>query len=99
METVYADELYEFLSEMVATAHSHGDEEVERRIDQARRQYKVPLTTGKYLAMPLTSEFLGESMAALRDVLEKAGHLFTSEQISRAQEYAESIKRQWFSPR
>jgi hypothetical protein len=52
METVYADKLYEFLTEMAATAQSHGDEDVVRRIDKARRNYMAPLPTGKYLQLP-----------------------------------------------
>lgn len=89
METVYADKLYEFLTEMAATAQSHGDDGAVQRIDKARR----------YFRPPVTSEFLGESMLALREVLERSGSLFTLKQTSKATEYADAIKQQWFSPR
>lgn len=99
MDKVYADKLYEFLTEMLTTAQSMGNREVVQRIDAARKHYLVPLPAGKYFRPPLTSEFLGESMLALREVLEKAGSLFTAEQTGLALEYVESIRQQWFSDR
>lgn len=88
MEKVYADKLYAFLSEMVSAAQVQGDQVAARRIDVARKHYMIPLT----------SEFLGESMLALRQVLETSRSLFTPEQASQAEAYADTIKRQWFSP-
>jgi len=58
-----------------------------RRIDVARKHYLIPLT----------SEFLGESMVALREVLNASRTLFTSEQASQARWYVDAIKQQWFS--
>ena len=89
METVYADKLYAFLTEMAAAAQAHGDREAVRRIDIARKHYMIPLT----------SEFLGQSMVALRELLDTSRLLFTSEQASQAKEYVDVIKQQWFSPR
>lgn len=97
MDRIYADKLYEFLSELVATAQSQGDEQVVQRIDRARKHYMIPLPTGEYFRLPLTSEFLGESMLALREVLAGSKALLTPEQTSTAREYADTIKRQWFS--
>ena len=97
METVYADKLYEFLTVMVATAQSQGDQVVVSRLDVARKHYMIPLPTGKYFRLPLTSEFLGESMVALREVLDTSRSLFTPEQASQAKEYVDAIKQQWFS--
>jgi len=99
MDTVYADKLYEFLTEMVASAEARGDQEVVSRIDTARKHYMIPLPNGKFFRPPLTSEFLGESMVALREVLDTSRSLFTPEQASQAKEYVDSIKQQWFSPR
>lgn len=99
MEPIYADKLYEFLTEMLATAQSQGDEEAAQRIDRARKHYMVPLQGGKTLRPPVTSEFLGESMLALRDVLARSRKVFSSMQIEEAGEYADSIKQQWFSRR
>jgi hypothetical protein len=87
METVYADKLYEFLTEMIATAQSQRDQEAVRRLDVARKHYMIPLT----------SEFLGESMVALREVLDMSRSLFTPEQASQANEYMVAIEQQWFS--
>lgn len=87
METVYADKLYEFLTDLMVTAQSQQDDETAQRIDRARKFYVIPLT----------SEFLGESMFALREVLGCSKTLFTPEQTSKAQEYADAIRQQWFS--
>jgi hypothetical protein len=56
---VYADKLYEIVTERAATAQAQGDQEVVRRIDTARKHYMIQVPTGKYLRLPLTSEFLG----------------------------------------
>jgi len=76
METVYADKLYAFLTEMAAAAHASGNQEAVLRIDFAMKHY----------TFPLTSEFLGESMLALRELLNTSQLLFTSEQASQAKE-------------
>ena len=89
METVYADKLYAFLTEIAVAAEAQGDQVAVRRIDVAKRHYMIPLT----------SEFLGESMVALREVLETSRWLFTPEQARQAKDYVDAIKQQWFSPR
>ena len=89
MEAVYADKLYAFLTELMEAAQAQGDQEAVRRIDFARKHYLIPLT----------SEFLGESMVALRELLDTSGLLLTSEQASQAKEYVKAIKQQWFSQR
>lgn len=99
METVYADKLYAFLTEMAAAAQAQGNQNVVQRIEIARKHYMIPLPTGKFFRLPLTSEFLGESMVALREVLDTSRSLFTPQQVSQAKEYVDSIKQQWFSPR
>ena len=88
MGKVYADKLYAFLTEMVTAAQVQGDQVAARRIDVARKHYMIPLT----------SEFLGESMLALREVLETSRTLFTPEQAREAKAYVDAIKQQWFSP-
>jgi hypothetical protein len=89
METVYADKLYAFLTELAEAAQAQGNQEAVRRIDFARKHY----------GNPLTSEFLGESMVALRELLDTSESMFTFEQASQAKEYVDAIKQQWFSPR
>ena len=97
MEPVYADKLYEFLTEIAEAAKSRGDQQVAQSIDVAMKHYMIPLPTGKNFRLPLTSEFLGESMVALREALDKSRSLFSPEQASLAEEYVDSIKQQWFS--
>lgn len=99
MEIVYADKLYEFLTDMMATAQSQSDHKAVERLDRARKQYAIPLPDGKSFRLPLTSEFLGESMAALQEVLECSKTIFAPEQASKAREYADVIKQRWFSHR
>ena len=97
METVYSDKLFEFLTEIMETAKSQEKYEIAQRIDCARRQYMIILPDGKYFRLPLTSEFLGEGMAALQELLSNSPSLLSSEQIRIAKDYVESIKKQWFS--
>lgn len=98
METVYADQLYEFLTEIVETAESGGNQDIVRRVDDARKHYVIQLRDGKSHRLPLTSEFLGESMLALREVLEEWPSILSPTQAKQARKYADLIRRQWFSP-
>jgi hypothetical protein len=98
METVYADKLYEFLTEMAEVARSQREQEVARRIDAARYYYMIPRADGGYFRPTLTSEFYGEAMVALEEALQKSKSMFTAEQISLAKEYVDAIKEKWFRP-
>ena len=98
METVYADKLFEFLTELTETARSQCKQEIAGRIEAARKYYTIALPSGRYFHLPLTSEFLGESMDALQEVPKDSRSVFTPEQICKAGEYVEAIRQQWFSP-
>jgi len=87
MPTIYADRLYRFLAELGESANSHNLLAAGERIEFAKRHYVVPLT----------SEFLGVSMLALKDILSEHREILTTEQITRAEEYVTEIKRQFFS--
>jgi predicted ATPase len=51
----------------------------------------------KYYLLPLTSEFLGESMLALESLLARSPLWLSREQASQARRYVDSIRSQWFS--
>jgi hypothetical protein len=84
---IYADRLFEFLTELADTAKVHGDAKIQEKIAFARRHY----------ILPVTSEFLGVSMDVLHEVLAEAKEMFSSKQIDQAREYAVGINDQWFS--
>jgi hypothetical protein len=87
METVYADRLYEFLTGLAEVAEARNDRSALERIEFARKHY-LP---------PLTSEFLGVSMVALREILSRSEDLLSAQQAKEARQYVSAISRQWFS--
>ena len=87
METVYADELYQFLSESAGSAKCSGNKDLLERIDFAMKHY----------LFPLTSEFLGVSMVVLREVLDQQRGILTPKQAEQADAYVDRIKKQFFS--
>jgi hypothetical protein len=96
MEVVSADKLYEFLTEISAEARSLSHDEIARWVDDAMRYCVVQLPSGEFLHLPITSEFLGEAMTALRKVLSSTAR-FSPERTSLAKEYVDAIQQQWFS--
>ena len=84
---IYANKVYEFLSELATLAASKGLGTQLERIDFARKHY----------IFPLTSEFLGVSMVVLQEILRNSPGLLSEEQHARASEYVAEIKKQFFS--
>jgi hypothetical protein len=87
MKPVYADRVYEFLTALAAAAQTNGDLESVRNLEVARKHY----------LFPLTSEFLGKSMDALREIVARSPIWLSADQKRLATELRDSIKRQWFS--
>ena len=86
METVAADRLFPFLAGLKRTAKAEEDDAIVEAIDHARKHYRLPLT----------SEFMGESMLALESLLARSPVWLTREQAYEAKEYVDSIRRLWF---
>jgi len=87
IETVYADKVFAFLLELEVAAKSSGDSSLLSRI----------LTAKAFYTMPVTSEFLGESMQTMKEALEVNRETLSPDQRELAGAYITAIKKQWFS--
>jgi hypothetical protein len=81
--------VHEFLDELAVTLTSAGD--TTKLAERLTR-------TKKYFLIPLTSEFYGEAMRALEQVVNEDPPGLSFDQRERASLYATKIKNQWFSP-
>lgn len=87
MEAVAADTLFRFLTDLKQTAEAQRDFEAAEALSQARKHY----------IFPLTSEFMGESMLALENLVARGPAWLSREQTNQAKVYVDSIRRRWFS--
>jgi hypothetical protein len=87
IEAVFADKVFKFLLELEAVTKSGGDSVAHKKILSAKAFYIIPIT----------SEFLGESMQAMNVVLERDARALSLEQRNLAAAYISEIKKQWFS--
>ena len=86
-ETIYADNVLHFLKELAPILKSSHHTQQAERVEGAIKHY----------ILPLTSEFYGVAMMALRDAVDNAPDALTVEQLNRSSYFAEMIKAQWFS--
>ena len=86
-ETIYADRVLNFLEELAPILKSSHHTQQAERVEGAIKHY----------IFPLTSEFYGVAMMALRNAVDNAPDALTTEQLGRARYFADQIKAQWFS--
>jgi hypothetical protein len=82
-----ADEVYQFLTEILPTVRQLGNPQVTRNLEDAILHF-IP---------PITSEFLGKSMVALRQVVDNSMATLPPLELQKASDLAAAIKEQWFS--
>jgi hypothetical protein len=87
VEPIYAESVFHFLREIASILHSSGRTQLAERLDFATKHY----------IFPLTSEFYGVAMIALRETVSAAPEALSSQQLNRARYLADAIKAQWFS--
>ena len=87
-ETIYADQVFNFLKEILPLVRDAGYTRLAEHVEVAIKHYIPP---------SLTSEFYGVAMTALREVTDSASDVLTLEQLNRARHLAGAIKAQWFS--
>jgi len=85
-KALYADHVFLFFEE-VASALRGSSVELADSVEYAKKFYIVPLT----------SEFYGVAMQALRKVIDSRSGALTSQQLEQARIYVDRIKSQYFS--
>ena len=80
-------ELRDFIAALARELRTLDQPEIVEKLERANR----------YFLMPLTSEFLGEAMAALQDAVNTG--LLPPSARRYAVGYIKTIKLSWFSPR
>ena len=80
-------ELYGFLSRLSMQMQERGETELAHELQLAM----------KYFIVPLTSEFYGVSMVALRKVLSGESKIMSDNDKERASFFVKEIKEKWFS--
>lgn len=86
-QPIYADHVFRVLKEV---AHCLQGSSHEKQLEL------VNLAIWHY-AFPLTSEFYGKAMIALRNVVERAPEELTPQQLEHVRNLADAIKSQWYS--
>lgn len=86
-QSINADQVYQFLAELLATALQAGEVRITRELHTAMLHYTTPLT----------SEFFGKSIGAFEEIIRSRPSMFSASDLNRASDLARALRRQWFS--
>ena len=88
MNPITAQEIYEFVNRLSTEMRREGRTALAERLEKVK----------KFYTRPLTSEFLGEAMLALKSILAEVDCCLDPELRESAASYATGIQTQYFSP-